>query len=91
MDVVADLPFAAIDAVHMDPTEPMPVWDRGVALAELPAAAVDAVLAQAGPGVASPLTIVEIRLLGGALARPPRVPERRDRPRRRVLGVHRRA
>ena len=28
MDVVADLPFAAIDAVHMDPTEPMP---RGTA------------------------------------------------------------
>ena len=74
MDVVADLPFAAIDAVHMDPTEPMPTWDRGVALAELPGAAVDAVLAQAGPGVASPLTLVEIRLLGGALARAPRVP-----------------
>ena len=74
MDVVADLPFAAIDAVHMDPTEPMPAWDRGAALAELPAAAVDAVLAQAGPGVASPLTLVEIRLLGGALARAPRVP-----------------
>ena len=74
MDVVADLPFAAIDAVHMDPTEPMPTWDRGVALAELPGAAVDAVLAQAGPGVPSPLTLVEIRLLGGALARAPRVP-----------------
>ena len=42
MDVVADMPFAAIDAVHMDPTEPMPAWDRGTALAELPAAAVDA-------------------------------------------------
>jgi hypothetical protein len=74
MDVVADLPFAAIDAVHMDPTEPTPAWDRGTALAELPAAAVDAVLAQAGPGVASPLTMVEVRLLGGALARPPHVP-----------------
>lgn len=74
MDLVADLPFTAVDAVHMDPTEPMPAWDRGTTLAELPVAAVDAVLAQVGPGVASPLSIVEIRLLGGALARPPRVP-----------------
>ncbi|MBV9923260.1 MAG: FAD-binding oxidoreductase [Pseudonocardia sp.] len=74
MDAVADLPFPAIDAVHMDPTDPMPVWDRGVALSALPAAAVDAVLAQAGPGVTSPLSIVEIRLLGGALARQPRIP-----------------
>jgi FAD/FMN-containing dehydrogenase len=74
MDVVADLPFTAVDAVHMDPTEPMQAWDRGTALAELPGPAVDAVLAEAGPGVASPLSIVEIRLLGGALARQPRVP-----------------
>ena len=63
-----------LDSVHMDPTDPMPVWDRGVALSALPAAAVDAVLAQAGPDVTSPLSIVEIRLLGGALARQPRIP-----------------
>jgi hypothetical protein len=33
----------------MDPTEPMPMWDRGTALAALPAEAVDTLLAEAGP------------------------------------------
>jgi hypothetical protein len=34
-----DLPYAAVDAVHTDPTDPMPSWDRGTALAALPARA----------------------------------------------------
>ena len=42
------------------------------------------------PTSASPLTMVEIRLLGGALARAAAGAQRRDRPRRRVLGLHRR-
>lgn len=74
LDTVADLPYAAVDAVHMDPTDPMPVWDRGTTLAELPAAAVDALLATAGPQVDVPLVMVELRLLGGAIGRPPAVP-----------------
>ena len=74
MDMVDEMPYAAIDAVHMDPTEPMPVRERGVAVDTLPAAAVDALLATAGPDVPAPLAMVEIRLLGGALARQPEVP-----------------
>jgi FAD/FMN-containing dehydrogenase len=74
MDLVADMPYPAVDAVHLDPTAPLPSWDRGTGLSALPAEAVDALLAVAGPGVASPLTMVEVRLLGGALARAPRVP-----------------
>ena len=74
MDLVADMPYPAVDAVHMDPTAPMPSWDRGTALGALPAEAVDALLAVAGPAVVSPLAMVEVRLLGGALARAPRVP-----------------
>ena len=74
VDTVADLPYAAIDAVHMDPTDPMPIWDRGTTLAELPAEAVDALLATAGPDVDVPLVMVELRLLGGAIARNPAVP-----------------
>ncbi|WP_439029670.1 FAD-binding oxidoreductase [Gordonia terrae] len=68
------LPTAALDAVHMDPPGPMPSAERGCALADLPAAAVDALLAVAGPHVASPLAIVEIRLLGGRLRQAQRVP-----------------
>lgn len=74
MDMVGEMPYAAVDSIHMDPTEPMPVWERGAALRELPAAAVDALLATAGPDVDAPLIMVEVRQLGGALARPASVP-----------------
>jgi hypothetical protein len=65
---------AEIDAVHREPTTPAPVHDAGAALRELPAEAVDALLAAAGPGVPSPLGLVELRWMGGALARPAAVP-----------------
>ncbi len=73
VDTLAEMPAAAIDAVHMDPITPMPVYDRGATLRALPAEAVDAVLAVAGPDVPAPLALVEIRLLGGAVARRPEV------------------
>lgn len=74
LDLVGEMPYAAVDSIHMDPTEPMPVWERGAGLRELPAAAVDALLAAAGPEVDVPLIMVELRQLGGALARPAAVP-----------------
>ncbi|MEE3850899.1 FAD-binding oxidoreductase [Gordonia sp. LSe1-13] len=64
------MPVAAMDAVHMDPPGPLPSMERGCGVADLPAQAVDALLTVAGPQVPSPLAIVEIRLLGGELARP---------------------
>ena len=77
MDLVDEMPYAAVDAVHMDPTEPMPVREAVSPLDALPAAAVDALLAAAGPDVPAPLVMVEIRLLGGAIAQdPPRCPTR---------------
>jgi FAD/FMN-containing dehydrogenase len=74
MDLVDEMPYVAVDAVSMDPTTPMPVRERGVTVDALPAAAVDALLAVAGPDVPAPLALVEIRLLGGAIARHPVVP-----------------
>jgi FAD/FMN-containing dehydrogenase len=74
LDLVADMPYAAVDAIHMDPVDPMPTWERGATLRELPAEAVDALLAAAGPGVEVPLIMVELRHLGGAVGRPARVP-----------------
>jgi FAD/FMN-containing dehydrogenase len=74
MDLVGDMPYVAVDAVHMDPTTPMPARERGVTLTALPAEAVDALLATAGPDVPAPLAVVEIRLLGGAIGRGPAVP-----------------
>ncbi|WP_369255920.1 FAD-binding oxidoreductase [Geodermatophilus amargosae] len=72
---VGPMPTTALDAVHMDPTDPMPGWEKGMLLADLPAEAVDAFLAVAGPDVQVPLVMAEIRQMGGALARPARVPD----------------
>ena len=68
------MPYAAVDSIHMDPVDPMPVWERGTTLRDLPAEAVDALLAAAGPGVEVPLIMVELRHLGGAVARPAPTP-----------------
>ncbi|MBX7446490.1 FAD-binding oxidoreductase [Mycolicibacterium sp. 3033] len=70
LDSVAVLPYAAIGAVHADPVDPMPVIEDQALLSELPVGAVDALLAVAGPGSGSPQVIVELRMLGGAFARP---------------------
>ncbi|MFC5142265.1 FAD-binding oxidoreductase [Actinomycetospora rhizophila] len=69
MDTVDEMSYAAIDAVHMDPTDPMPFWADGCFLADLDADAVDAVLAAAGPQQEIPLILVELRHLAGAAER----------------------
>jgi FAD/FMN-containing dehydrogenase len=57
--------------IHGDPEGPTPAVVEHALLDELPAAAVDAVLATAGPGSGSELLAVELRHLGGALATAP--------------------
>ena len=54
----------------MDPPQPVPSQGDGAFLAGFPAAAIDALLAVAGPDTGTPLATVEVRHLGGALARP---------------------
>ena len=63
-----------MDAIHMDPKDPMPGWEKGMLLSDLTDEAVDALLAAAGPQLEIPLIMTEIRLMGGALGRPARVP-----------------
>jgi hypothetical protein len=74
VDGIGELPYTAVDTIHGDPTTPMPVLESGTALRELPAEAVDALLAVAGPEQDIPLVMAELRSLGGALARPAPVP-----------------
>ena len=64
-----------MDAIHMDPKEPMPGWEKGMLLRELPTQAIDALLAAAGPQLDIPLIMVELRLMGGAFGRPAAVPD----------------
>jgi hypothetical protein len=74
LDAVGVLPTAAIGAVHADPVDPMPVVETADLLSALPPEAVDALLGLVGPGSGSPQVIVEVRQLGGAVAREPQVP-----------------
>ncbi len=67
---VGPMPYAAVDAIHMDPPEPMPALFRGGLLHSMPADLIDTLLAVAGPEIDLPLAVVELRLMGGTLARP---------------------
>jgi FAD/FMN-containing dehydrogenase len=74
VQVVGPIPFTATDAVHADPTDPLPAWEHTLALGELSEAGVELLLRAAAVGTESPLVMVEVRQLGGALARQPAVP-----------------
>ena len=73
IDNVGELPMSASDAVHMDPTDPLPFWYGSSLLRELPEAAVEALLGAAWASD-SPLIMMEVRRMGGALGRQPAVP-----------------
>ena len=68
IDTFAPAPPAALLRLHMDPEPPMPGIGGGVMVDDLDADAIDAIVATAGPGTDSPLIMVELRQLGGALA-----------------------
>ncbi|MBB2940563.1 hypothetical protein FB565_000267 [Actinoplanes lutulentus] len=74
IDAVASQPYAAFPVIHADPVDPAPVYERTALLRELNADTVDALLAVAGPKAPFPISLVEVRHLGGALARSPRQP-----------------
>ncbi len=71
INAVREMPYSDVDSIHNDPAEPLPAWSRGSFLSALPAAALDTLLDLAGPGVESPLVVVELRHLGGAASRRP--------------------
>jgi hypothetical protein len=69
LDDVALKPYTAIDSVHTDPLDPTPAYEGSSVLTDFPADAVDALLALTGPGSGSPQVLVEVRQMGGAIAR----------------------
>jgi FAD/FMN-containing dehydrogenase len=70
MDTFATTPIAALGELHADPPEPVPGLGHGVLLDDLSAEAIGALVRVAGAGSGSPLLSVELRHVGGALARP---------------------
>ncbi|WP_369272696.1 FAD-binding oxidoreductase [Streptomyces sp. R11] len=74
VDMVEEMPYAALDRIHMEPQDPLPAREACALLRDLPADAIDTFLSQVGPDVPDcPLLVVEIRHMGGALARPARL------------------
>lgn len=70
LDTFATIPAPALGQLHMDPDQPIPSQGDGEFLSDAPAGAIDALVALAGPDADTPLASVEVRHLGGALARP---------------------
>jgi hypothetical protein len=68
-DTITTVPMPALSHLHMEPDHPVPVAGDGVPLAALPGEAIDALVAVAGAGAPPGLVSVEIRHLGGELAR----------------------
>jgi FAD/FMN-containing dehydrogenase len=71
IDLFGMAPPVALSHLHMDPEHPVPGIGDHALLREVPAEAVDALVAVAGRGSGSPLLSVELRHLGGALSRVP--------------------
>lgn len=72
LDTFAVMPYTAIDSISMDPVDPMPIISATSLLEELSPSAIDALLAVAGPGVDSPVMMIELRYIAGASERSPR-------------------
>ena len=68
LDTFNMIPASALGQLVMEPPEPIPYESTGSFLVDFPSAAIDALVAVAGPDAESPPTTVEVRHLGGALA-----------------------
>jgi hypothetical protein len=69
IDTFAMIPPVGLSEIHMDPPEPLPYAGEHLVLGELSVEAIDDLVAAVGPGSGSELASVEIRHLGGAMAR----------------------
>jgi hypothetical protein len=70
LDTLGPVLPSTLGDILQEPLDPMPALERSRLLPALPDAAMDALLGVAGPDAASMLMIVQLRHLGGALARP---------------------
>jgi len=73
LDSIDEMSAASLDRIHLDPPHPLPAHDRGCLLESFPPEAV-AALAEQVTAPDSPLAIVELRRMGGAIAATPERP-----------------
>jgi hypothetical protein len=69
IDMFAAAPPVALSHLHMDPEHPVPGIGDHALLSDVTPELIDAMVEAAGHGSGSPLTVVELRHLGGALSR----------------------
>jgi FAD/FMN-containing dehydrogenase len=69
IDMFAAAPPLALSHLHMDPEHPVPGIGDHALLRDVTPELIDAIVAVAGHRSRSPLTVVELRHLGGALSR----------------------
>jgi FAD/FMN-containing dehydrogenase len=65
------MPYAAMDSISMDPVDPIGAYGHSELLHELSPEAIETLVEVAGADSGSPLILLELRQLGGALTRPP--------------------
>jgi FAD/FMN-containing dehydrogenase len=70
MDTVRTIAAAELSALHMDPEHPVPGAGDGMMLDDVTAETIDALADLATSGAVNALLSVELRQLGGAIARP---------------------
>lgn len=74
IDDVREMPYTSVATIHNDPDEPGPFVERSALLRSFSSEALDVLLELAGPDADPPLSLLELRHLGGAIARTPARP-----------------
>lgn len=69
MDTFSVMPVSAMDAISMDPVDPGGAYVHTEMLRDLTPEVIETLLKLAEPGAASPIALIEVRQVGGALAR----------------------
>ncbi|NGO11702.1 FAD-dependent oxidoreductase [Streptomyces sp. HC44] len=72
VDTVAEMDYTSVDEIYSDPHDPLPARESCSLLRDLTPDAISTFVEQAGPaaGAGYPLLLVELRHMGGELARP---------------------
>lgn len=71
MDTFGVMPYEAMDMISMDPVDPIGAYGHTEMVRDLSSESVEILVELMGPGSDTPLLMLELRHLGGALTRPP--------------------
>jgi hypothetical protein len=71
VDMFGVMPYQQMDMISMDPPDPLGAYTHVELLGDLTPQAIDALVRMAGAGSNSPLIVLELRHLGGALDQVP--------------------